>query len=122
MTQISAMRRQRGLSLIGLLVFGLLAVLVVVLGMRVLPTVLEYNSIRRAVGAVATSGATGTVEIQKAFDRQAAIDDIVSITGRDLVIERDGQLVMISFRYEKRIPLFGPASLLLDYEGSSAGK
>lgn len=113
-------RRQGGLSLIGLLSFGAIAVLIVVLGMRVLPTVLEYTSIKRAVYNVASSGVTGVVEVQKAFDRQAAIDDIVSISGKDLLIERDGQQVKISFRYEKRIPLFGPASLLLDYEGSSA--
>lgn len=119
MTSFSASRRQSGLSLIGLLFFGAIAVLIVVLGMRVLPTVLEYTSIKRAIYNVASSGVTGTLEIQKAFDRQAAIDDIVSIGGKDLLIEKDGQRVVITFRYEKRIPLFGPATLLLDYEGSS---
>ena len=39
---------------------------------------------------------------------------------QDLVIEKrqDGQTV-ISFQYEKRIPLFGPASLVIDYRGSA---
>ncbi len=113
-------RRERGLSLIGLLIVGVIIVMLVVVGMRVLPTALEYNAIQRAVARIATSGETSTSEIQRAFDRSAAIDDIVSIRGKDLSVARDGSKVAISFRYEKRIPLFGPASLLLDYQGTSS--
>jgi len=112
-------RRQRGLSLIGLILFGIIAVMLVVVGMRVLPTVLEYTAIKRAIGKIATAGTTNTLEIQKSFDRIAAVDDIASINGKDLLIQRDGGRVVISFQYEKRIPLFGPASLLLDYRGSA---
>jgi hypothetical protein len=113
-------RRERGLSLIGLLIFGVIAVMLVVVGMRVLPTALEFAAIKRAVERIAVSGEKSTVEIQRAFDRSAAVDDIVSIRGRDLQVVRDGAKVTISFRYEKRIPLFGPASLLLDYQGTSS--
>ena len=113
-------RRERGLSLIGLLLFGIVAVMLVVVGMRVLPTALEFMAIKRAVERISTSGETGRTEIQRAFERSAAVDDIVSIQGKDLVITRDGNKVTISFRYEKRIPLFGPASLLLDYQGSAS--
>ena len=113
-------RRQRGLSLIGLLIFGIVIVMMVVVGMRVLPTVLEFTAIKRAITRIATSGETSTVEIQRAFERSAAVDDIVSIRGKDLQIVRDGTRVTISFSYEKRIPLFGPASLLLDYQGTSS--
>jgi hypothetical protein len=45
---------------------------------------------------------------------------ISSINSRDLIIEKiDGQ-TEISFAYEKKIPLVGPASLLLEYEGTTA--
>jgi len=90
--------------------------------MRVLPTTLEFVAIKRAISKVATSGETGTVEIQKAFDRMAAVDDITTLTGKDLVIQRNGSQVTLAFKYEKRIPLFGPASLVIDYEGSSSPK
>jgi len=113
-------RRQRGLSLIGLILFGIVVVMLVVVGMRVLPTALEYTAIKRAIGKIATSGSTSTLDIQKSFDRIAAVDDIASINGKDLIIQRDGGRVVISFQYEKRIPLFGPASLLLDYQGSAS--
>ena len=113
-------RRQRGLSLIGLLVVGALIVFGALLAMKVVPSALEYNAIRSAITKVASAGGTTVRDYQVAFDRYAAVDDITSITGKDLVIEkRQDGLTVISFQYEKRIPLFGPASLVIDYRGSA---
>ena len=113
-------RRQRGLSLIGLLVVGALIVFGALLAMKVVPSALEYNAIRSAVTKVASAGGTTVRDYQVAFDRYAAVDDITSITGKDLVIEkRQNDQTVISFQYEKRIPLFGPASLVIDYRGSA---
>lgn len=120
MTSHAFARRERGLSLIGLILFGIVAVMLVVVGMRVLPTALEYVAIKRAISRVVTSGGVSATEIQRSFDRIAAVDDIVSIKGKDLKIERDGSNLTVSFRYEKRVPLYGPASLLLDYQGSAS--
>ncbi len=121
-TSHASARRERGLGLIGLIVFGIVAVMLVVVGMRVLPTVLEYVAIKRAISRVVSSGDASAAGIQRSFDRIAAVDDIVSIKGKDLRIERDGSNLTVSFRYEKRVPLYGPASLLLDYQGSATGE
>ena len=78
----------------------------------------------RQVGERAVEGADTVAQVQSAFDRYAAIDDIKSVTGRDLEIEPDrsgkSAKFIASFRYERRIELFGPASLLLAYRGSTA--
>src|SRR5690606_30218553 len=50
----------------------------------------------------------------------AAIDDITSIRGSDLLIERGPDGPVISLAYEKRIPLAGPAGLAFDSAGRSA--
>ena len=115
---VAPRRAQRGLSLLGLLAVSAVIVAVALVAMKVVPSALEYNAIRGAVTKVATSGATTPREIQSAFDRFAAIDDITSISGKDLVIEKrpDGTSV-VSFQYDNRIPLFGPASLVIDYRG-----
>jgi hypothetical protein len=117
MADKSLKRHERGLSLIGLLIFGIIAVMLVVVGMRVLPTVLEYMAIERALTKLAGSGNASPAQIKSGFDRIAAVDDIASITGRDLIIERTPAGVLVSFQYEKRVPLYGSASLLLDYRG-----
>lgn len=105
-----------------MLVVGVALVFLVVLGMRVLPSALEYNAVKRAVVKTAASGSTTILEFQRTFDKIASVDDISSITGRDLTIARVDGTVTIEFSYEKRIPLFGPASLLLDYNGTATGR
>ncbi len=114
--------QQRGLTLLGLTAIGAIAFVIVIIVVKVMPTVLEFQSIRKAVIKVARESGDSVVSIQQGFDKISAIDDITSISGRDLLIEkRDGAFV-VSFQYEKRIPLVGPASLVLDYRGSSRDK
>ena len=110
--------RQRGLGFIGLLLVGSVAAVVVVVAMKVVPTYIEFVAIKRAVERAAVSGNT-VIEVQQAFDRAAAIDDITSIGSRDLTIIRKGDKFEVTFEYEKRVPLAGPASLLLEYQGGS---
>lgn len=116
-----ALRRdQFGLSLLGLLLSAVIIVAGVLLVLRVVPSALEYRAIVSAVNKIGSSGADSPRAVQVAFDRFAAIDDITSIAGKDLLVERqpDGTM-LVSFQYEKRIPLFGPASLVIDYQGSN---
>lgn len=111
--------RQRGLSLIAVLLFGVLLVMLVTVGIRILPSFLEYRAVQKAVDASA-AGANSAADVQRSFDRQAAIDDIVSVKPSDLVIERRADGLSVSVRYEKRVPLFGPISLLIEYAADSS--
>ena len=117
------MNRQRGVSLSGLLVAAVLLALVALLGMKVVPEVIEYYQIVKSVKAIKNDpSAQNTVaDVRKAFDRHADINNIKAIVGQDLEVTKDGSEVVISFSYEKRIHLFGNVSLLLDFDGSSAG-
>jgi hypothetical protein len=108
---------QRGLSLVGLILLGVLIVFGALLSLKVAPTVIEYAAVQRAVVKAARDG-QDPASIRAAFDRAAAIDDITSISGRDLQItRRPNGAFAVAFSYEKRIPLVGPASLLLEYQG-----
>jgi len=109
---------QRGISVTGLIVS--LAVLGVagIFAMRMIPAYLEYNSIKTAAARVKESG--GTIrEMQQAFDRHTDINDVEAVRGRDLVFTRDGDVVEVSFAYEKRLPLMGNVSLLIDFAGTT---
>jgi type II secretory pathway pseudopilin PulG len=111
--------RQGGISLVGLIVVLALLGAVLVLGLKIVPTYTEYRAIQNAiVTAKATGGSV--IEIQRSFDASATTSYISSINSRDLIIEKVNNETEISFAYEKKIPLVGPASLLLEYEGSTA--
>ena len=114
-----AARTERGLSLVGLLLVAALIIAVAVIAMRVIPSTLEFFAVRDAVDKIAASGAASARDVQAAFDRQAAVDDITAISGRDLIVERVTGATAVSFAYETRVPLFGPVSLVIDYHGSS---
>ncbi|RPH44956.1 MAG: DUF4845 domain-containing protein [Burkholderiales bacterium] len=119
-TPVRALRaRQRGLSLLGLIFFGVILVFGALLVMKVFPTATEFIAIKRAVVKARNEGADPP-SIRNSFERASAIDDITSITGKDLqIVRRPSGEYAVSFAYEKRIPLFGPASLVLDYRGEA---
>lgn len=113
--------RQRGVTLTGLLGAAFLVAILALLGMKVVPEYMEYRAIVSAAKKVAADAdASASVsQIRAAFDRQANVDYITSITGADLDITKEAGRIVVSFSYEKRIPLFANVSLLLDFSGSS---
>ena len=109
--------RQGGFSLLGMLfVVGVLACLGI-LGAQAFPTVLEYQAVLKAVQKAAAGNTVGEVKI--IFDKAAQIDDIRTITGKDLEVTKEGDKVVVKFAYNKEIHMFGPAFLLLKYAGRS---
>ncbi len=111
---------QRGVTLFGLMFWAILIGVVALVALKVLPTLNEYFTIKRAVEKIATSGASTVPEIRTAFDRQTDVEySIVSITSKDLMITKVNDKVVISFAYNKEIELVAPVYLLLKYEGRS---
>ena len=113
-------RRQRGLTLIGLLAWALAVGFVGYLAVRVLPTVTEFYTIQSAVNRLAASPANTVPEIRTAFNKQLQIDQTISsVTAKDLDITKENDRVVISFAYEKEIEIAGPVFLLIKYAGRS---
>ena len=113
----SGAAHQRGISFIGLVfvavVLGCLGVVVA----QVIPTLIEYQAIDKAANK-AKEGTT-VPEVRAIFDRAQAIDDFKSVSGKDLDIKKVGDKVVVSYAYEREIPLFGPAFLVLKYKGET---
>jgi hypothetical protein len=113
-----AKKRQRGLSLIGLLFWAVLVAMVALVVIRVLPTVNEYTTIQRAVKKIAQESPATVAEARKAFERQKDIEySISSIGPQDLQVTKENDKVVIRFDYNKEIPLFEPVYLLIKYSG-----
>ena len=113
-----SIERQRGISLIGLFLVGLLAVALIALGFKVVPAVVEYIAIERAVQKIKNEGST-VRELQAAFDRHATIDDITSISSRDLDITKEGDRIVISYAYAKKVPITDNVALVIDFSGTT---
>ena len=109
--------QQRGISFIGILFVGGVIAFGGVMVAQVLPTLMEYQTILKTVNKV--SSGTTVAEVKAAFDKAATIDDIKSISSKDLEVTKEGDKTVVSFAYTREIHIGGPAFLLLKYDGKS---
>lgn len=117
--QVKGLKQQAGISLVGLIVVLAILGFIGVLAMKIVPTYSEYRAISAAIVKAKSAGDTAKA-IQDSFNRSAEVNYISSISGRDLIITRENGENEVSFEYDKKIPLFGPASLLLEYSGTTS--
>ena len=116
-------RQQRGITLFGLLLWANVIGFLALVGMRVVPTVNEYFTIKRAVSKIAAEGLSSVPEIRSAFEKQTQIEySINSISAKDLDITKENDKVVIRFAYDKEVEIMSPVYLLIKYEGSSKAK
>ena len=109
--------QQRGISFIGILFVGAVLACTGIVAAQVLPTLMEFQAITKA----ATKAAAGNTvaEVRSLFDKAGQIDDIHSISGKDLDVSKEGDKTVVAFAYTREIHLAGPAFLLLKYNGRS---
>lgn len=109
---------QSGVSLTGLILVLFVLGVIAVFALKLLPTWFEYSAAKEAIVRAKEAGGTPR-EIQVAFDKNAGMNNVTAISGRDLTITRDDGEVQVSFAYEKRVPLAGNVSLVIDYAGTT---
>lgn len=114
------MQRERGISLVGLIIGIAILGFIGLIGAQIVPSYIEYRAILTAIERAKKDGGDSVQAIQGSFARSSETAYISSIDSRDLMLERNGGEYEISFAYEKKIPLFGPASILLEYQGTTA--
>ena len=124
-SKASSARRQRGLSLTGMLFWAIVVAFVALLLIRVYPSVQEYLTTREAVRKVIRADPRpGSIpEIRRSFDKQRQIEYTNSmISGNDLEIETVADGFRVSFAYDKEIELIDPVFLLIKYRYSTGGR
>lgn len=109
--------KQRGISFIGILFVGGTLAFMGVMAAQIFPTVIEYQAIGKA--ATKASAASTVPEARGIFDKAGQVDDIKSISGKDLDVTKEGDKTVVKFAYNKEIHVGGPAYLLIKYAGQS---
>ncbi len=114
-------RSQRGVTLFGLLFWGIVVAFVAVVGMKVFPTVLEYYTVQRVVDRIAAGNPATVPQVRQEFEKATTIEySIQSVTAADLVVTKDSNdKVVIEFAWDKEIEMFGPVYLMIKYRGKS---
>jgi hypothetical protein len=116
-------KKQLGMGILAISFIFIAVVLVAVGGMKVVPAYTEFDTAKKAIVAIAAGGEAkgGTVaDVRKAFDRRASVDNISIVSGADLDVTKDGNELVISFAYAKKVPLFANVALCIDFFASTS--
>lgn len=118
------MRYQKGITLSGLLFWGFICAMIALVVIKVSPATIEYYKTQKAIKSVAANAAPGATvpDLRKAYSKFVEVEHLSDVRPEDLDIAKEGNQVVISFAYDKKIALFGPVSLLIEYQASSSGR
>lgn len=115
-----ALPRQRGITLIGLLLWAIVIAFFALVATRVFPTVNEYWTVLRAINKIVADSPPTVAEVRKAFEKQKEIEySITSIGGDDLEVTKENDRLVIRVAYDKEIELVEPVFLLIKYRGEA---
>jgi len=114
--------QQRGMTFGGFVFGAFLLVLVSIFGFKLIPAFIQnaqINSVFEQIVRDPNMVKASPREIRNSFDRRASIDAITSIKSEDIEIASDGGQLELSASYSVKVPLFGNASILLEFNPSS---
>jgi|SRR5690606_15367905 hypothetical protein len=116
------MNNQRGMTFIGTVLMIAGIVFVAVIGMKMVPAYLEFMSVKKALNNIAAQPGFREMtnkDIYESFSKTAAIDDIDSITAKELIITQSDLGPVVIAEYQVVVPLMGNVSALLDFYAST---
>jgi hypothetical protein len=116
------MYRQTGVTLSGFLMWAVLLIVIALLGFRIGPPYVESFTIKKQLQAIGSDPALRSGsrrEIEDAFMKRSMIEDMSSITPKDLVITKEGDGVVISAEYTVCRPVVSNLRACMDFVVSS---
>lgn len=114
--------KQRGATLLGMLVVGIAVVFVALIAMKIAPIYIEYWSVSKVMKAMAGDPSLSSMtpaEVRSSFDRRASIDNIKAVTGKDLEISKEGGTTTVTATWSQTQKLFGNLSVVADFTAST---
>ena len=114
--------RQRGMGLLALMFWALISVFVFIVVLKLIPVYKENLAIKTTLSAIASDSVIQNREkweIRKLFNERAEIDDISSVNGADLEIDKEDGKIVLGIAYSVKTPLFANISLYINFNESS---
>ncbi len=119
------MKKQRGVSLGGLIMVGFVLVFVAVLGFKLFTPYMQYFAIEKTFKTMALNPEvkSGTRrDAMNAWARYALIENITALSGDDIEITKAGNEIILSASYAVKVPLVANISLLIDFNPTSSSQ
>lgn len=113
-------RVQAGLSMIGFLFVVVVVLVVALLAFRTIPAYIEYFTIQKALDNALREAQDPTLNnVRRAMERKLNADYADAVTARDVEVTRNGNQIVASVSWQKKLPLVYNASLLLEFDATA---
>lgn len=117
------MKKQRGVTLSGLLMVSVVLILVLLLGFKLFKPYAEYFALQKVFKTLAVKPEVrdgSRRDLMVAWAPYAQLEGISAISGDDIEVSKSGNNVVLSASYQVKVPLFKNYTLLIDFNPSSA--
>ena len=120
------MKKQRGVSLSGLLMVLVVLAVCALLGFKIFGPYKQFYTIQKVFKTLSvdpTVKSGGRREFMNAWGKYAMTEGDVNVVSSDEIeLTKEGNDLLITASYSVRVPLFKNISLLFDFTPSSAAK
>jgi hypothetical protein len=116
------MRKQKGITLSGFLLWAIVLVFAGLMGLKVGPAYFEYMSIQKQLKAIISDPGrpiNSLRDAQVAFSSRASVENITSLGVNDLELTKDGARVTLSASYTTCVPLIANMRACMDFYPST---
>lgn len=113
--------RQSGLTIIGFLLLAAVVVIFAMVGFRVVPSYVEYFSVKKALEDTVRGGSAdpnNPAPFRRELERRLQTGYVENVKAADANITRNGSQITVEMAWERRLHMFGNASILLEFEAS----
>jgi len=117
------MRKQRGMTFLGLVLMIAAGVFVAVIAMKLTPPYIEFAGVKKTLQRIHKDPDFDTMsdkDIITSFNKSASAGYITVIQGKDLTITKTDSGKEVSAEYQVLIPIVANVSVLLDFKASTA--
>jgi len=115
--------RQHGLTILGFLLVAAVVVIFAMVGFRVIPSYIEYQSVRKALDDTMRGGSAdpnNPAAFRAELARRLQTSYVEDVKASEVILQRSGTQVTAELAWERRLHMFGNMYILLEFEATSA--
>ena len=114
-----AMRRQRGMTMIGMLLIMAMAGLIGYAGLRLVPLYLNYIKVARSMNAAAADFKSDSPDqgaVRRSLEKHWQIEDITGVEAKDVEIVKDDSGMSLHVAYDDSAPSLANVSVAVHFD------
>lgn len=116
------MKRQRGVTLTGMIMVSVVVIVILLAAFKIVPVYVEYYAIEKQFRSMADDPKLRNADrrtIANAWAARAAVDDLRSMNPDYIEITKEGEGFSVSGEYSVKVPLFRNVAACFDFKPSS---